>query len=138
MLKGMVGRRETDDPMGKGSDMANMGIEYHLTANDSAVVERTAPGTPMERMSVSHDTGGVLTMTHYCMLGNQPRIKLESASGGQLTMIFDGTGVDDLDAPQMHSVTIAFNGSDEMSQTWAIHEGGDQAKENTMVFHRVQ
>ncbi len=138
MLKGMIGRWETDDPMEKAGNMANMGVEYHLTANGSAVVERTAPGTPMEMMSVYHDTGGVLTMTHYCMLGNQPRMKLESASGDQLTMSFDGTGVDDPDAPHMRSVTIAFNGPDEMSQTWAMNEGGDKAKENTMVFHRVQ
>ena len=136
MLKEMVGRWEGDHPMGE--DHGKMSVEYHLTANGSAVVERNFPGTPMEMMSVYHDRGGVLTMTHYCMLGNQPRMKLESSGDSQLSMSCDGTGVDDAEAPHMHSLTMDFNGPDEMSQTWAM-AGADEehSKDNTTVFHRV-
>ena len=51
-------------------------VEYHLTSGGSAVEEKITPGTPHEMVTMYHDLGGKLAMTHYCMLGNQPQMVL--------------------------------------------------------------
>ena len=52
--------------------------EYRVAANGSVVVERNFPDTPKEMISVYHDRGGKLSMTHYCALANQPQMSLTS------------------------------------------------------------
>ena len=56
------------DEMGKGV------FEFHITAGGSAVEEREMLGTPMEMVTVYYMDGADLVGTHYCMLGNQPRV----------------------------------------------------------------
>ena len=138
-LKGIVGRWEGRSSMGKGGEQMEMDIavEYHIIANGSAVVERNFPGTPMEMMSVYHDRDGELAMTHYCMLGNQPQMTLESTGESTLSLSFAG-GVEDEEAPHMRGLTISFDGPDRMSQTWTMFEGGEKGHENTVAFHRAE
>ena len=35
------------------------------------------PGQPMEMLSIYHQDKGDLLMTHYCILGNQPKMKAD-------------------------------------------------------------
>jgi len=49
-------------------------IEFRLTAGGTALEEREFVGTPMEMVTVYHMDGRELVATHYCMLGNQPRL----------------------------------------------------------------
>src|SRR5438093_10184366 len=51
---------------------------FRVTAGGSAVEEKIFPGTKMEMVSVYHMDKGDLLMTHYCMLGNQPRLRLNA------------------------------------------------------------
>jgi hypothetical protein len=48
--------------------------EFRVTAGGHAVEEREMLGTPMEMLTVYHMDGTALIGTHYCMLGNQPRL----------------------------------------------------------------
>ena len=68
-MKTLVGKWSADSPM-----MGKMNTEFRLIAGDSVIEERFAEGTPMEMLSVYHDVNGKLTMTHYCMLRNLPRM----------------------------------------------------------------
>lgn len=68
----MAGAREGQEGMPTAA-------EYRVAANGSVVVERSFPDTPKEMISVYHDRGGKLSMTHYCALANQPQMSLTSS-----------------------------------------------------------
>lgn len=50
-------------------------FEFRVTAGGHAVEERDFVGSPMEMLTVYHMDGEDLVATHYCMVGNQPRVK---------------------------------------------------------------
>ncbi len=103
-MKSLVGKWSADSPM-----MGKMNTEFRLIAGDSVVEERFAEGTPMEMLSTYHDVNGKLSMTHYCMLRNQPRMKLTKITPNSLT--FDLAPTPGLDASKdkhMHGATYTF------------------------------
>src|SRR6516164_794382 len=51
-----------------------------VTAGGSVVHETLFPGQPQEMISVYTVDGPDLLMTHYCVLGNQPRMRAEPTS----------------------------------------------------------
>ena len=139
-LKTLVGRWESEMPMpggGKGA-MTTVATEYRVAANGSVIVERNFPDTPKEMISVYHDRGGRLWMTHYCAKGNQPQMSLAKSTDGVIALELVEGSLDSPDESHMHSVSIAFNGSDEMSQTWTMYEGGKQTMSHTMTYRRVR
>src|SRR6478736_10069180 len=74
-LKKMVGTWVEADKDGKPTDKVVSVVK--VTAGGSAVHETHFPGQPMEMVSVYHLDKGDLVMTHYCVLGNQPRMKAD-------------------------------------------------------------
>jgi hypothetical protein len=48
-----------------------------VTAGGSAVLEVLFPGQKHEMVTMYHQDGPDLILTHYCILGNQPRLKAE-------------------------------------------------------------
>ena len=78
-------------------------MRRYATAGGSAVQETQFPGTPMEMVSVYHLDGADLVMTHYCVLGNQPRMKADPKSpADKIHFTFaSGTKV----APELASLT---------------------------------
>ena len=62
-----------------------------ITAGGSAVHETLFPGQPHEMISLYTAEGSDLVLTHFCVLGNQPRMKADSkAAGNQLAFKFAG------------------------------------------------
>jgi hypothetical protein len=57
-----------------GEGMPGGRFEYRVSAGGNAVEERVMVGTPMEMLTVYNMDGEDLVATHYCMLGNQPRL----------------------------------------------------------------
>ena len=144
-MKTLVGRWESEMPMpgGGGSKGGNgatitVATEYRMAANGSVIVERNFPDTPKEMISVYHDRGGRLWMTHYCAKGNQPQMSLAKSTDGVIALELVEGSLDSPDESHMHSVSIAFNGSDEMSQTWTMYEGGKETMSHTMTYRRVR
>ena len=78
-----------------------------VTAGGSAVHETHFPGQPMEMVSVYHLDKGDLVMTHYCVLGNQPRMKADPKSpANQIKWVFaGGTNLDPAKDTHMHGAT---------------------------------
>ena len=62
--------------MSKKGDLV---ARYAVTAAGSAVVETVFPGTEHEMVTVYHADGSDLVLTHYCMEGNQPRMRAKAA-----------------------------------------------------------
>ena len=67
-----------DGPMSKKGDLV---ARYAVTAAGSAVVETVFPGTAHEMLTVYTADGADLVLTHYCMEGNQPRMRAKSPGG---------------------------------------------------------
>src|SRR5687768_12947493 len=77
-IKALAGTWVEADKDGKPTDKVVSVVK--VTAGGSAVQETIFPGTQMEMVSVYHLDGADLVMTHYCMLGNQPRMKADPKS----------------------------------------------------------
>jgi hypothetical protein len=103
-MKTLVGKWSAESP-----EMGKMNTEFRLIAGDSVIEERFAGGTPMEMLSVYHDVNGKLTMTHYCMLRNQPRMKLVKSTADSLTFDLAPTpGLNPAKDKHMHGATYTF------------------------------
>lgn len=133
-IKGLVGSWVGEMDHGKGPQPVQ--IVYRVTAAGSAVVETFNPGTPMEMVTMYHDQRGKLVMTHYCMLGNQPKMRLVNASDKQLALdLVKKSGIKE-DEPHMNALTIDFLDTDRIRHTWGCCEGGDKIKNMTVEFKR--
>lgn len=105
-----------DGEMSKKGDLV---ARYAVTAGGSALVETVFPGSPHEMVTVYHADGPDLVLTHYCMEGNQPRMRARAAKGSRFDFEFDGgTNVDPRRDRHMHSATVELVGDDEIRTVW--------------------
>ncbi|HEY6101121.1 MAG TPA: hypothetical protein VIW03_16920, partial [Anaeromyxobacter sp.] len=77
-------------------------------------------------------------MTHYCAMGNQPRVRLAAASTRD-ELVFDfagGTNLDPKKDVHVHSGRIRFAGPDELEAEWTVFEGERQTGANRFVLAR--
>ena len=107
---------EDGDMVKKGDLVAR----YAVTASGSAVVETVFPGSEHEMVTVYHADGPDLVLTHYCMEGNQPRMRARGAQGSRIAFAYDGgTNIDPKRDRHMHSATFDLVGADEIRSEWS-------------------
>jgi hypothetical protein len=126
-LKKLAGTWVAADKDGKPTDQVVSVIK--VTAAGSAVHETLFPGQPHEMVSVYYRDGSDLMMTHYCALGNQPRMKADPKSpANQLHFLFaGGTNLDPARDKHMHEGTITFIDDDHIEYAGVCWEGGKPA-----------
>jgi len=135
-MKQLIGVWEGTSNMGEEGQPIR--VEYRLTAGGSAIVETLFPGTSEEMVSVYHDNKGKLSMTHYCMLQNQPHMKLRKAGADTLDFVFaKGSGIDPKKDAHMHALTISFVGKDHIVQNWTSFENGKEKEVTKLTLTRV-
>lgn len=111
-----------DGEMFKKGDLV---ARYTVTAAGSAVVETVFPGSPHEMVTVYHAEGPDLVLTHYCMEGNQPRMRARNARGPRFDFAFDGgTNVNPKKDRHMNSASLELVGADELVSVWTEIEAG--------------
>ena len=111
-----------DGEMFKKGDLV---ARYAVTASGSAVVETVFPGSPHEMVTVYHADGSDLVLTHYCMEGNQPRMRARNPRGSRIDFAFDsGTNIDPKKDRHMNSASLELVGADEIKSVWTEIEGG--------------
>ncbi len=127
-MKKLAGTWVATDKDGKPTD--NVVSVVKVTAGGSVVHETLFPGSPMEMISIYHCDGTDLVLTHYCMLGNQPRMKADPSSpANQLCFRFaGGTNFDPAKDKHMHEGTITFVDDDHIEFSGVCWEGGKEAK----------
>ncbi|MBS0204440.1 MAG: hypothetical protein JSS49_16170 [Planctomycetes bacterium] len=128
-MKTLVGTWVSADKDGKPTDEVVSVIK--LTAGGSAIHETLFPGQPHEMVSIYTADGPDLLMTHYCMLGNQPRMKASTKSLGN-TLKFEfagGTNLDPKKDKHMHAATVTFVDADHYEVQGIGWENGEPAKE---------
>ena len=111
-----------------------------VTAAGSAVHETLFPGQPQEMVSVYYRDGDDLMMTHYCALGNQPRMKADPKSPpNQICFKFaGGSNLDPAKDMHMHEGTLTFIDDDHIEFSGVCWEGGKPAKGHECAMKLVR
>ena len=125
-LKQLVGKWEGTSHSPEGEK--EVAVEYQLTSAGTVLTERLFPGQKDEMLSLYHGNGEVILMTHYCALGNQPRMKLsESDDPSVLKFSFlDGTNMKSDDDPHMHQLTMTLSEKDKLAHEWVFFADGKE------------
>jgi hypothetical protein len=117
-------------------------VVYAVTAGGTAVTESLFPGTEHAMLTVYHLEGNDLVLTHYCAMGNQPRMKLARAAGTDpVELRFDfagGANVDPATDMHMHSGRMTLRGANRIEAEWAVYDKGKQAGANKFFLDRVK
>ena len=113
-MKRLAGTWLTADANGKPTDQVASIIK--VTAGGSVVHETIFPGQPQEMVSIYTADGPDLILTHYCVLGNQPRMKAELKSPAkQITFQFaGGSNLDPSKDKHMHGATLTIVDDDHI------------------------
>lgn len=137
-LKKLAGTWVAADKDGKPTDQVVSVIR--VTAGGSTVHETLFPGQAMEMVSVYHLDGGDLVMTHYCALGNQPRMKLDPKSPtNQLVFKFaGGTNFDPAKDLHMHEGTLTFIDNDTIEFSGVAWVNGKPAEDHCPTMKLVR
>jgi hypothetical protein len=101
-------------------------LVFAVTSNGSAVREIMLPGTKDEMTNIYHMDGPTLVMTHYCAMGNQPRMRaVASGPHDPIDLKFDS--VSNLGAPDqmyMGSMKLVIVDADHIEEQWTSYTAG--------------
>lgn len=128
-LKKLVGTWVAADKEGKPTEQVVSVVK--LTAGGSAIQETLFPGQDMEMISMYTVDGGDLVMTHYCMLGNQPRMKASAKSPAN-KLLFEFVGGGNLDPKKdkhMHAAELTIVDADHIEIQGTGWENGEPCHE---------
>jgi hypothetical protein len=130
-MKSLVGTWE-----GKDKDGKQIRITYKSVSGGSTLVETLDHGEHKDGMvTVYHLDGDEMMMTHYCSMGNQPRMRAMASEAGSITFTFvDGTNMKS-DDPHMHKLTITWKDADHIVQEWTMRAAG---KDNPPVVFSLE
>jgi len=128
-MKKLVGTWLAADADGKPTDQVMSIIK--VTAGGSAVHETIFPGQPQEMVSIYTVDGPDLVMTHYCVLGNQPRMKADPKSpANQICFQFaGGSNLDPTKDKHMHAATLTIVDDAHIEVAGVAWDGGAPAKD---------
>lgn len=122
----------------KGEAKGISALSVRVIAGGSAVVERQFPGTAMEMVTVYHLDGDDVMLNHYCVLGNQPRLR--ATMGDQKdTIVFSfvsATNLASKNDPHMHQGKMTFVDKDSIKSTWTKFVDGKAAEAHTFEMTR--
>ncbi len=134
MIKSLAGAwNGTTDAHGKKEDAR---ATYKLTSGGSAVEETLFPGTSHEMISVYFLDGKTLMMTHYCALGNQPRMKVTAFEPNKKIKfeMVDATGMKTPQEAHMGALTVRMRDKDHLTQEW-VHVMPDGKTQSALFVY---
>ena len=115
-LKSLAGEWHATGPHGR------VEISYEVISGGAAVIERRVPEKEPGMTTVFHLDGDKLMMTHYCSIGNQPRMVADVSKTGKVEKLnFTFLDVTNLARPtdgHMRNLTFTFQGKDHVTQGW--------------------
>ncbi|BET65588.1 hypothetical protein ASA1KI_05060 [Opitutales bacterium ASA1] len=113
-------------------------VVYRVTAGGSVVEERLFPDTAHEMVTMYHLDRGTLVATHYCAMGNQPRMKL-SAGSTRKRLAFEfvsGGNMTSTNETHMHSGTIDVSEDGRLTAVWDVYKDGVSIGQNRFFLRR--
>lgn len=121
-MKALAGEWEATTPEGKTM------VTYQVISNGSALMETIVKEN---MVSVYHPDGNTILMTHYCAIGNQPRMRAQISKGDTLAFEFVDVANVKGDEGHMQRVVFKFRDANHVTEEWTWKEGG---KETTSTF----
>jgi hypothetical protein len=111
---------------------------YRTVSAGTAVQETLFPGTPHEMVTMYYLDGKDLVLTHYCALGNQPKMRAEApADPTKLVFKFaGGTNVNPEKDAHMHDLTLTFVAPDRLRAEWTHYDNGKSTGVKTFEMSR--
>ncbi|HKY31403.1 MAG TPA: hypothetical protein VJV23_02620 [Candidatus Polarisedimenticolia bacterium] len=123
---------------GRGEPVA---ITYEVMAGGTAIVEReemSMNGRPYTMLTVYHLDGGDLLLTHYCMAGNQPRMRAEQVAGDEVRFeMRDATGMESPAEGHMRQAVFRFHGDGSFTSAWTFRKDGKDAFTEEATYRRA-
>jgi hypothetical protein len=115
-MKSLDGEWQGENP--ETHQMATMCV-FKTTSAGSAVREVMFPGQPHEMTNMYHMDGDSLVVTHYCAMGNQPRMRAKGVKGDTIKFEFeDVTNKTSEGQACMGDLRIEFKDADHVVETW--------------------
>lgn len=122
-LKGVLGTWEQEV---EGKKV--VALVSKLTSAGNVIQETMFPGTEHEMTNMYHSDGDAVVVTHYCAIGNQPRMKATKFEGDTITFSFvDGTNMKSLKDAHMGKLVLTMKGTDALVQDWTNYKDGKEA-----------
>ena len=114
---------------GKGSEGQPVKVSFRMTAGGSALMSEIHGEGPEHMISMFHLDGDRLLLTHYCGVGNQPRMKVIASDAKSVTFEFvDGTNIAPGDG-HMQRVTFTQPDADHHTEEWVFVDHGQEHRE---------
>jgi len=120
-----------------GDKEESVKVTYALTSGGTVVMERLNPGTSHEMVSMYNMEGGKLCMTHYCSLGNSPKMTLKKVTEDGLAFEMKGkTGIASSKEMHMHALNLTWKDADHITAEWIAYRDGKAAPAHPFVLTR--
>jgi hypothetical protein len=103
-------------------------LTYALVSNGTALLETMDAPDSTQMVTLYHPDGASLLMTHYCSIGNQPRMRAKGLeSGNKLAFAYvDAANLKSKDEHRMTRLVLTFTDLDHLTQEWTSEEGGKE------------
>ena len=135
-LKGLAGQWSGTHQM--GGEKTEAKVLYQVTSNGSVLMETLFPGAPHEMVSIYHDEGDKVVMTHYCAFGNQPKMELISSGEGEYNFDFSSdNSLDPATAGHMHALRISMDKEDHLTQNWVMYQEGKESTRTVLELSKI-
>ncbi len=137
-LKSLAGNWEMENPEKQGE--WNLASTFQVTSGGNVVREIMFPGLPHEMTNTYHLDGDSVVVTHYCAIGNQPRMRAVSNDGhhhssNQIHFQFDSvTNFTGGDQTYMGDLLLTMNGPDSLTQNWRSYQHGKMNEDSHASF----
>jgi hypothetical protein len=124
LLKSMEGKW-----VGRDSQGEQIEVTFRMTAGGSALMSEIRGHGPENMITMFHMDGDRLLMTHYCGVGNQPRLKVVSVDAKAVSFEFvDGTNIGP-GAGHMQYVTFSQPDANHHLEEWTFLDHGKNIKQ---------
>jgi len=108
-------------------------ITYTLVSGRNVLMESMKmPAPEPDMVTMYHLDGNGLVATHYCSMGNQPRMRSAEVSPDGKIIRFrfaDITNLAKPDAPHIRHLTVTFQDADHFTQEWTAVSDGKEKPE---------
>jgi len=117
-----------------------MEVEFRVLSGGSAVQEIIMPGTKWAMLRVFNRDNNPLIATHYCLLGNQSRLRADQSNDlSNFSFKFlDGANFAVKDELHLHHITWKLDGADRLVETYEMYDSGIKTDSATITLHRIK
>jgi hypothetical protein len=136
-MKKLVGTWTGSTDLGEGP--VDLTVRYRLLAGGSVLEERVFEGTPHEMVTMYYDRDGKLALTHYCVLGNRPAMRLKSADAKTIVFDFDPScGINPAKESHMHALKVRFDDAETITTSCRSYMDGKEVPECSTTLKRTK